>query len=200
MAITIYGPNGDDPDFYQKHVFNINNFPAQDFTMWAGDWNLVLDQTKYTKNYKGEHNKKARSCVIANIASNNLVNVWRASHPHKCEYTWRKTVRKTNPTAQRARLDFILTCEELASHIKGTGNEIRDKISDHSGTWIEFDTVGIKRGPDMWRFNSSFLQEPDFIKIVNDVMKLHTRIHAKHEMTDSQWGELQIEDYSRQRQ
>ena len=26
-------------------------------------------------------------------------------------------------------------------------------------------------------------------------MKLHTRIHAKNEMTDSQWDELQIEDY-----
>ena len=62
-------------------------------------------------------------------------------------------------------------------------------------TWIEFDTVGIKRGPGLWRFNNSFLQEPDFIKIANDVMKLQTRIHAKHEMTDSQWDELQIEDY-----
>ena len=26
-------------------------------------------------------------------------------------------------------------------------------------------------------------------------MKLHTRIHAKHQMSDSQWDELQIEDY-----
>ena len=130
-------------------MFNITNFPAHDFAIWAGDWNLVLDQQKDTKNYKGEHNKKARSCVIANIASNNLVDAWRASHPHKREYTWHKAVWKINPIAQRARLDFILTCEELASHIKGTGIEIPDKISDHSGTWIEFDTAGIKRGPGL---------------------------------------------------
>ena len=102
---------------------------------------------------------------------------------------------ETNPTAQRARLDFILTCEELASHIKGTGIEIPDKISDHSGTWIEFDTAGIKRGPGLWRFNNSFLQETEFIKIANEVIKLQTRIHAKNEMTDSQRDELQIEDY-----
>ncbi len=44
LAITLYGPNRDDPDFYKKHVFNITNFPPHDFAMWAGDWNLVLDQ------------------------------------------------------------------------------------------------------------------------------------------------------------
>ena len=43
LAITLYGPNRDDPDFYRKHVFNINNFPAHDYALWAGDWNLVLD-------------------------------------------------------------------------------------------------------------------------------------------------------------
>ena len=154
----------------------------------------MLDQQKDTENYKGEYDKKTRSCVIANIASNNLVDAWRASHPHKREYTWHKAVCKINPIAQRARLDFILTCEELASHIKGTGIEILDKISDHSGTWIEFDTAGIKRGPGLWRFNNSFLNKPEFIKITNEVIKLQTRIHAKCEMPDSQWDELQIED------
>ena len=51
LAINIYGPNRDDPDFYRRHVFNITNFPVHDFAMWAGDWNLVLDQSKDTKNY-----------------------------------------------------------------------------------------------------------------------------------------------------
>ena len=60
LAITLYDPNRDDPDFYRNHVFNISNFPAHDYALWAGDWNLVLDQTKDTKNYKGEHNKKAK--------------------------------------------------------------------------------------------------------------------------------------------
>ena len=53
----------------------------------------------------------------------------------------------------------------------------------------------MKRGPGLWRINNSFLNEPEFIKIVNDVMKLQTRIHAKVDMSDSQWDELQIEDY-----
>ena len=50
LAIALYCPNKDDPDFYRQHVFNITNFPAHNFAMWAGDWNLVLDQKKDTKN------------------------------------------------------------------------------------------------------------------------------------------------------
>ena len=79
--------------------------------------------------------------------------------------------------------------------MKSTGIEILDKISDHSGTWIVFDTARIKRGPGLWKFNNSFLNKPEFIKIANDVIKIQTRIHAKSEMKDSQWDELQIEDY-----
>ena len=37
------------------------------------------------KEYKVEYNKKARGKVIENIAANNLVNIWRAKHPHKRE-------------------------------------------------------------------------------------------------------------------
>ena len=74
LIIAIYGTNRDDPEFYQNHVFNVTNFPVHDYVMWAGDWNLVLDQKKDTKNYKGEYNKKARSKVVENIVANNLVD------------------------------------------------------------------------------------------------------------------------------
>merc|ERR1712082_560366 len=100
-----------------------------------------------------------------------------------------------NPVAQRARLDFILTCEELASHVKDAGIEPPDKISDHSGTWVEFDTLGISRGPGLWRFNNSYLDEPEFKEIVNNAIKMQTRIHAEDNLTDTQWDELLIEDY-----
>ena len=147
--------------------------------MWAGDWNLVLDQKKDTKNYKGEYNKKARSKVIENIVANNLVDTWRAKYPHKKEFTWHKAVRKINPIAQRARLDFILADEDLASHVKDCGIEQPDKISDHSGTWIEFDTANFSRGPGLWRFNNSYLDDPEFRDIVLNIIKMQTQIHAK---------------------
>ena len=60
LAITLYGPNRDDPDFYRNHVFNINNYPAHDFALWAGDWNLVLDKKKTQKITRENITKKLR--------------------------------------------------------------------------------------------------------------------------------------------
>ncbi|MCP3681025.1 MAG: hypothetical protein GY782_12690, partial [Gammaproteobacteria bacterium] len=47
----------------------------------------------------------------------------------------------------------------------------------------------------MWRFNNSFLDEPEFKEIVNKAIKLQTRIHAKDNLTDTEWDELLVEDY-----
>ena len=195
LIIAIYGPNRDATEFYENHAFNITNFPIHDYVLWAGDWNLVLDQKKDTKKYKGEYNKKVRRKVIENIVANNLVDVWRAKYPNKKEFTWHKAVKNNNPIAQRAGLDFILTDDDLASHIKDCGIELPDKISDHSGTWIEFDTENFCRGPGLWRFNNSFLDEPEFKDIVSNTIKTQTKIHAKINMTNEDWDKLSIEDY-----
>ena len=52
--------------------------------------------------------------------------IWRAQNPHKQEYTRHKAVKKINYIAQRTGLDFILTCEELALHVKDTRIELLD--------------------------------------------------------------------------
>ncbi len=78
LITALYGPNREDPEFYHQHVFKLNNYPTHDYALWAGDRNLVLDQKIDTKNYKGEYNKKSHSTIIANIAANHLVDIWRA--------------------------------------------------------------------------------------------------------------------------
>ena len=115
---------------------------------------------------------------------NNLVDTWRDKYSHKKEFTWHKAVRKNNPMAQRERLDFILADEDLSSHVKDCGIEQPDKISDHSGTWIEFDTVIFSRGPGLWRFNNSYLDDPEFKVIVQNIIKMQTQIHAKNNMSN----------------
>ena len=60
LIIAIYGPNRDVPELYQNHAFNVTNFPNHNHVIWAGDWNLVLNQKKDIKNYKGEYNKSNR--------------------------------------------------------------------------------------------------------------------------------------------
>jgi exonuclease III len=40
--VAIYGPNEDNPDFFKKLVFNINQFDNSSVII-AGDWNVVQD-------------------------------------------------------------------------------------------------------------------------------------------------------------
>ena len=70
--------------------------------------------------------------------------------------------------------DFIETFVKMSDQyyylIKSYSIEIPDKISDHSGVWVNFDTVNFSRGPGLWRFNISYFNDPDFQDIVYDVV------------------------------
>ena len=44
----VYGPNGDAPSFYENEVFSKINSWNPNYSIFVGDWNLVLDQNKDT--------------------------------------------------------------------------------------------------------------------------------------------------------
>jgi hypothetical protein len=48
--VAIYGPNEDNPDFFRKLVFNINQFDNSSVII-ASDWNVVQDYRVDTVNY-----------------------------------------------------------------------------------------------------------------------------------------------------
>ena len=67
--MTIYGPNVDNPNFFE----NIENLIMQsnaDYHIVCGDFNLVLDPTIDTNNYKNINNPRSRQKVLEIV--NNL--------------------------------------------------------------------------------------------------------------------------------
>ena len=63
LLSAIYGPNEDNPHFYRDKVFSLIEDWEPDFAVYAGDWNLVLNQNLDTKNYLHENNLRARAEV-----------------------------------------------------------------------------------------------------------------------------------------
>ena len=60
----IYGPNSDNPLFYETEVFEKIDAWGAEFTIIGGDCNLTLDPTIDTKNYVHyENNLRAREAV-----------------------------------------------------------------------------------------------------------------------------------------
>ena len=98
--INIYGPNRDEPDFYDDINNHIKDLDNQ--VILAGDFNMVLDPDKDCKDYVNINNPKARDKVLNLIIECNLIDPWRELNLETNQFTW----RKKNSTKQ-ARLDFF---------------------------------------------------------------------------------------------
>ena len=68
----IYGPNTDTPDFYSEKAFKKIVDWKPDYSIFAGDFNIALDQVKDTKNYIQNNNPNAREALKNQIDQNNL--------------------------------------------------------------------------------------------------------------------------------
>ena len=106
LVAAIYGPNEDNPDFFKKLVFNINQFDNSSVII-AGDWNVVQDYRVDTVNYIGENNPKSKLKIHQMINNMDLVDVWREKHPGIRRYTWRGSDKK------QSGLDYFLVSSDI---------------------------------------------------------------------------------------
>ena len=67
LLVNIYGPNKDNPAFYQSLSETIKRYKNHNVVI-VGDWNLVLDSQLDCYNYKHINNPKAKE-VVENVMS-----------------------------------------------------------------------------------------------------------------------------------
>ena len=115
LLTAIYGPNEDNPQFYKEKVFNLIDEWDPDFAIYAGDWNLVLNQNLDTKNYLHKNNLRARSELKNKMEYFSLIDVWRELNPSAKKYTW---TGKASRPYKFSRLDFFLISNSLFPFIK----------------------------------------------------------------------------------
>ena len=106
---AIYGPNKDNPDFYQNLTEFLKQNSSDSEIILGGDFNVIIDQNLDSENYKRENNPKAREKIEEMMISLDLTDVWRDMNPDVRRYTW----RRKNPQLQQGRLDYFLISESL---------------------------------------------------------------------------------------
>ena len=74
LSVSLYGPNRDEPEFYNILKEKIMELDNPNVIM-AGDWNVVLDTFKDFQNYKHVNNPKAREVVEIMITDLNLRDI-----------------------------------------------------------------------------------------------------------------------------
>ena len=85
---AIYGPNGDNPDFFHVFFNHINNFDNSSLII-AGDWNVVQDYNLDTLNYSGQNNPKSQLQIHQMMNDYDLVDIWRKTHAQIRRFSWK---------------------------------------------------------------------------------------------------------------
>ena len=117
LFVNIYGPNRDNPDFYNDLANEIKQINVDNIII-GGDFNLVLNPTLDYYNYKHINNPKAKEMVHNIINELELNDIWRDLNQESLRYTW----RRNNPL-QQARLDFFFISDHVVSFVADTDIE-----------------------------------------------------------------------------
>lgn len=95
--VNLYGPNKDDPIFYNNIFEIIAEFGNNNFII-CGDFNLCLDPDLDSFNYIRTNNPNARNKLLDFIQENNCIDAFRELNPNLKRYTWRR--KKSSKTSE----------------------------------------------------------------------------------------------------
>ena len=165
MLECIYGPNTDSPEFYSEKAFKKIIEWQPDYSIFAGDFNIALNPSKDTKNYANNNNPNAREALKEQMELNGLIDIWRDLHPDDNTFTWHKFNEN-----KHSRLDYFLVSSSLMPYVV-KADIIAGFCSDHSAITLEIDFTKFKRGRGFWKFNASFLSDPEYVSGVKDIIK-----------------------------
>ena len=163
LLVNIYGPNKDNPSFFEEIKNKITEFSTTNIII-GGDWNLVLNPSKDYYNYKHINNVKARETVLDLISDLFLIDIWRNVNPEVSRFTWRR------PTPlQQSRLDYFLISENLLTNVKET-DILYGYRTDHSLITVDLLITNESKRRTFWKFNSSLLRDHKYINIVKQTI------------------------------
>ena len=161
LLVNIYGPNKDEPEFFDKLKEKISENDV-DHVILAGDFNLVLNPAIDYENYKHINNIKSKEVVEKMIDNLDLNDIWRDLNPESPRYTW----RRNNPR-QQARLDFFLISDSVISLVDEADIQFGYR-TDHSPVLLKLKFQENIRRNTFWKFNSSLLRDKSFVDEINN--------------------------------
>lgn len=153
---NLYGPNTDDPSFFQNFFSSISNLSNCPIII-AGDFNTVLDPTTDRFNNIGKkHIWKSTDSIKQFMSDMGLGDSWRLQHPDIKAFSFYSPVHHSY-----SRIDYFLTSNSIISNI--SESKIHPIIiSDHAPVTIKLNIITRHKPIPRWRFNTSLLQDQDF--------------------------------------
>ena len=168
MISNVYGPNCDHPMFHIQ-LYNLLMEFSTDNILIRGDLNVVLNPDL---DEVGGH--KTLSHAAETLHSLMVEFDFPGIHSHFHPYTKLFTWRCWKPVLIFTRLDYFLTSSNLTKLVTKS-KTLPTFNSDHSPIWFEFQLDTKKRGPGLWRFNSSLLTHMDFRDLLTNTITTNNK-------------------------
>ena len=158
QIVCLYAPNTRQP----AQAFFESMYPgiSTDIPVFlCGDYNTVVDADldRFGCNPNSPWAYNWSPTLTDLMSSFDLSDAWRFKHPTTSEFSWHR------PNGlQKSRIDMVWMPHNLLDCVKSI--EIFPFFrSDHSYVYLEFvPPAGIDRGPGLWKFNTSHLEDEAF--------------------------------------
>ena len=101
--------------------------------------------------------------ILVTMDAFDLVDIQRLQHPRLKKYTYESKALKVT-----SRIDFFLVAKNLTRYVKKS--EIHSSIApDHYAIYLLLSwTSKISRGPGLWKFNNTLLDDADYITKIHE--------------------------------
>ena len=175
IIANIYGPNVDDPEFFQQvgkicnEIRGSSNVPI----ILAGDFNVSISQSLDTENYARSNNPRNREELIRLMSDLSVLDIFRERNPETRKFTWKVGC----PPRKQARLDYFLVSDNIEPVITET-NILPPYRSDHAMVTIQLQISTGARGKGYYKFNASLLRDDLFIEKIKHCISKTLSIYA----------------------
>ena len=155
---NIYAPNNinERVAFFEQFKERICD---ENYILIAGDFNTTL--SSLDRSSRTIHsNDKAVKTLHSFMEDKNLFDIWRNRNVNSKMFSRKQMVQGF---LTQSRIDYFLVSNELKAMVKNIF--YRDtSFSDHSIVYMSVDFSDVEKGPGVWIFNNSFLEDNIFVE------------------------------------
>lgn len=153
--VNIYGPNFDNPSFFQK-VFSLIPDLSLTSLIIGADLNCAIDPYLDRSSTQRAPPSKTRDFLKSYINNSNICDLWRMFNPSGRDYSFHSSVHNVY-----TRIDYFLVDKKLIPYILSTKYH-NILISDHSPVTFCIDLNNTSSPNPTWRLDPQLLSDPAF--------------------------------------
>ena len=160
---NVYAPN--DSQQQQKFLLNLNRYLVLNTEISSlivgGDWNVTL-QAMDKKGGLPWRPTLYRDKLVSIMDDIGLIDVFRKLNPNERSFSYESKSLKVS-----SRIDFYLISKSITNGAVKANTKVSN-APDHKAVVLDLRILSEKRGPGLWKFNNSLVEDNEFVELIKN--------------------------------